>query len=144
MVTGPIAFDAPLGPTVVGFASSLGLVSPPQKAFYDSLPVANDPDSVLNDKDDFLKSLLNSQLVPLGYDTVGLAGSPVNATLESGDYIAAHTYGWTEFEIDPVTQRLTVTTWGIPWYTEAQMAANPAAIIGQTPSVVSRFHVVPQ
>ncbi len=144
VVTGPIAFDAPLGPTVVGFASSLGLVSPPQKAFYDSLPVANDPDSVLNDKDDFLKSLLNSQLVPLGYDTVGLAGSPVNATLESGDYIAAHTYGWTEFEIDPVTQRLTVTTWGIPWYTEAQMAANPAAIIGQTPSVVSRFHVVPQ
>ena len=144
VVTGPVAFDPPIGPVFIDFAFSAHFISAAQKAFYDSLPVVYDSDSIPNDKDDFVKGLLNQLLAPFRYDPVGLAGSPVNATLESGDYLAAHVYGWCEFEIDPVTQRLTVTTWGIPWYTAAQMAANPDAIIGQTPSVVSRFHVDPK
>jgi phosphodiesterase/alkaline phosphatase D-like protein len=41
----------------------------------------------------------------------------VPSTLESGSsYVATHTYGWTEFEIDDASQALTVTTYGIDWY----------------------------
>jgi hypothetical protein len=58
--------------------------------------------------------------------------------------MSAHTFGWTEFEIDPATQYLTVRTYGIEPYTAAQLAANPAGVVGRTPSVVSEFVVAPQ
>ncbi len=144
IITGPIAFDAPLGPTVIGIAVQLGLIDAQSKGFYDALPVAPDPDDTPNDKDDFFKSLLNAQLAPLGYDPVGLAGSPINATLVSGDYVSAHTYGWTEFTIDPVSQQLGITTWGIPAYTRAQMTASPSEVTGRQPVVMSRFTVTPR
>lgn len=143
VITGPVALSPPLGPAVVAGALAAGLIDSNQKAFYDSLPVVYDSDSNVDDKDDFVKYLADQMLVQLGYDTIGLDGSGLNATLESGDYVGVHAYGWTEFQIDAETQRLTVTTWGIPWYTQAQMAADPDGIIGQTPAVISRFHVDP-
>lgn len=147
--TGSVAFDAPLGPTIAELAAAAGLINQQQVAFYNSLPVANDADSLLNDRDDFIKSLINQQVTALGYDPVGLndnlaiANGLINARLLQGDYIASHTYGWTEFDINPATQKLRVTTYGIPFYTEAELLANPAAVLNRTPQIVSQFEVDP-
>ena len=130
IITGPVAYDAPLGPTIIDIATSLGLVSAAQRAFYDSLPLAG--------KDAFVKSLIDANIGSLGYDPIGLAGSPVNATLLQGSYFAVHYFGWCEFAIDPVSQHLEVTTWGIPAYKVGD-PFTPA-----TPAVVSRFEVTPQ
>jgi phosphodiesterase/alkaline phosphatase D-like protein len=141
--TGAVAFDQPFGPTVVNLAASLGLLNAEQVAYYNSLP---------NDiaKDQFIKSLVDAQILPLGYSELGLEGSGIPFTnlmptipgYGQLDYsLATHSYGWTEFEIDPVTGELIVTTWGIPGYSYDEMTANPDLIIGLTPQIVSRFSV---
>ncbi len=144
ITTGAVAFDAPFGPTVVNLAELFGIISPAVRAFYDSLPVANDPDSVVNDKDDFVKQLVDSQIIQFGYDPVGLNGSGIPAELQQGDYIAVHTYGWTEFRVNRQTQRLRITTFGIEPYTEAELLADPQSIISRVPFVVSQFSVNPR
>jgi hypothetical protein len=58
--------------------------------------------------------------------------------------VAAHTYGWTEFEIKKATGQLLVTTHGIDSYTEAQLNDNPSDIVGRSPAIVSQFRVTPQ
>jgi len=147
ITTGSVAFDAPFGQTVASIAAQLGLIDAATKAFYDSLPIANDADSTINDKDDFIKNLTNTQLAALGYDPLGLnnnlasANGLINATLLQGDYVAAHTFGFTQFDVDQATQKLTVTTYGIEAYTEAQLLNNPREIINRTPEVVSQFEV---
>jgi len=148
--TGAVAYDAPFGPSVVDVATLVGLLGPAEKAYYDSLPVANDADSFLNDKDDFVKNLTNSQLAQLGYDPIGLnenlpiANGLIDAQLLQGDYMATHTFGWTQFDIDPETQQLTVTTYGIASYTEAELLADPGSVISRVPQIVSQFTVTPQ
>jgi phosphodiesterase/alkaline phosphatase D-like protein len=134
--TGSVAFDAPFGPTVIEIASAAGLITPEQRAFYDSLSRAG--------KDAFIKNLIDAQLTPFGYDLMGLEGSTIDATLLQGSYLSTHTYGWTEFNIDPQTQQLLVTTYGIDPYTEVQLNANPQSIAGRTPTIVSQFAVNPQ
>ncbi len=144
--TGSVAFDAPFGPTTAGLAATLGLITPISYTQYLSLPVSSDLDSVPNDRDDFIKAVLNQQLTnsALNYDPVGLDGSPINATLLQGDYLAVHTYGWTEFDIAPETQVLTVTTYGIPSYTAVDMTTMPSKLLTQTQQIVSQFRVIPQ
>ncbi len=147
--TGSVAFDAPFGQTVAQLAASAGLLTADQKKIYDALPIANDADSVINDKDDFIKNLVNQQIKPFGYDPIGLndnlaqANGLINAKLLQGDYIAAHTYGWSEFNIDQQTQKLTVTTYGVDAYTRAELEANPTAITSRQPKIVSQFEVTP-
>lgn len=149
ITTGSVAFDAPFGQTVAQLASAVGLLTPAQQQFYNSLPIANDKDSIVNDKDDFIKQIVNSGLNPLGYDPVGLndnlpqANGLINANLLQGDYIAAHTFGWTEFNIDQQTQKLTVTTYGVDAYTREELEANPNAVANRQPKVVSQFEVTP-
>ncbi len=149
ITTGSVAFDAPFGQTVAELGTQVGLVTPEQKAFYDALPVANDADSLVNDKDDFIKQLTNSGLNSLGYDPLGLnanlpqADGLIKATLLQGDYLATHTFGWTEFDIDQATQKLTVTTYGVKNYTETELLKDPSAITGLMPNVVSQFEVLP-
>jgi hypothetical protein len=155
ITTGSVAFDPPFGPAVIDFATLAGLIPPEQRAFYDALPIAPDTDDVLNDKDDFLKFAFQNLVIgPGGYDPIGLntnltadqglIGSfDVEATLLQGDYVAAHTFGWTQFDIDPETQVLTVTTYGIEAYTEAELLADPAAILSRVPAIVSQFEVRP-
>jgi 3-phytase/alkaline phosphatase D len=135
ITTGSVAYDAPFGPTVIELATQAGLLTPQQRAFYDSLPRAG--------KDEFLRQLLDVQLAEQqqGYDPIGLQGAPLAARLVRGSYVAVHTYGWTEFVIDPHTLRLTVTTYGIDPYTRAQLEANPGAITGRAPEAVSEFTV---
>jgi Ca2+-binding RTX toxin-like protein len=100
-----------------------------------------------NDKDDFIKQIVDNGLAPLGYDPVGLnnnlpqAEGLINAKLLQGDYIASHTYGWTEFNIDAETQKLTLTTYGVEAYTREELEANPNAVINRQPKIVSQFEV---
>lgn len=135
IITGSVAFDAPLGPTLVEIAGQAGLLTPQQVAFYQSLPTQA--------RDAFVENLINGAIQPLGYDPLGLQGSPIAATLLAGSYTAAHTFGWSEFTIDAQSQALTVTTWGIEPYTEADLA-NPAAVLARVPQVVQQFVVQPQ
>lgn len=105
ITTGAIAYAAPFGPTVVELAHQLGLISDLEKAFYDSLPLPG--------KEAFVAALVDAQLLPLGYDPVGLSGSSIPATLLNGGWTATHTWGYTEFAVDAATSRLTVTTFGL-------------------------------
>ncbi|MDB9309469.1 5'/3'-nucleotidase SurE [Aphanizomenon sp. CS-733/32] len=142
IITGSVAYDPPFGPTVGNF-----FLTPEQKAFYNSLPVANDVDSTVNDRDDFIKQVVNGGINALGYDPIGLnnnltvANGLIDAKLLQGDYVATHTYGWTEFNIDQATQKLTVTTYGIDPYTRQELEANPTAISSRQPKIVSQFEV---
>jgi hypothetical protein len=124
VTTGAAAFADPFGPTVVGLAAAAGILSPQEVAFYQSLPLPG--------KDAFLQNALDQFLAPLGYDPIGLQGSPVNAQLLQGGYVATHVWGWTEFDIAADTGALTITTWGkLPGTLDA-------------PSVRSKVRVTPQ
>ena len=148
ITTGAVAYERPTGE----FLADLFLAqNPQQKAFYDSLPVAPDTDSDINDKDDFVKKAIDDNLLtPLGFDPLGLdnnlpqAEGLIDATLLEGDYFVGHSYAWSEFDIDKDTQALTVTTYGIDSYTEAELLANPEEIANLTPKVVSKFVVNPK
>jgi phosphodiesterase/alkaline phosphatase D-like protein/predicted AlkP superfamily pyrophosphatase or phosphodiesterase len=141
IVTGSVAYDKPFGPTVADLATQIGLLTAAQKAQYDALPAAG--------KDAFIKNIVDSGLAPLGYDPLGLdknlpqANGLINAKLLQGDYVATNTYGWTEFDIDKQTQKLTVTTYGIDAYNRAELEANPTAITSRVPKIVSQFEVTP-
>ncbi|MEO1131328.1 MAG: phytase [Cyanobacteria bacterium J06639_1] len=151
IVTGPVAFsDGRFGPNVAALSAAAGFISPEELAFYNALPIAPDADDVVNDRDDFVEQLVNGQTELFGYDPVGLdnnlpeAEGLIDATLLQGDYLSAHTYSWTELDIDPVTQELVVTTFGIDSYTEADVLADPEAIVSNTtPFIVSQFAVNP-
>ncbi|MBT9314567.1 phytase [Leptothoe spongobia] len=142
ITTGAVAYEDPTG----RFLGEIFTASDPDlRAFYDSLPIAPDTDDLPNDKDDFVKAAINDTLLaPLGYDPIGLDGSPIDATLLQGDYYVGHSSTWSEFEVDPVTQALTVTTWGIDGYTEEALLADPTSIINQEPVILSQFVVNPQ
>lgn len=124
ITTGAWAFDAPFGPTVAGLAHQLGLIGDAQYGYYNSLPTPA--------KEVFIQGLVNAQLAPMGYDPLGLEGSPIDVQLLQGGYQATHTYGWSEFQIDPTTQELLVTTYGV----------EPG--VKAAPTVVGQFKVKPE
>jgi myo-inositol-hexaphosphate 3-phosphohydrolase/phosphodiesterase/alkaline phosphatase D-like protein len=143
ITTGSVAFDEPFGPTVIDLADALGVLPPGlTRAVYDTLPRAA--------QDDIIKDLVDAQLNPLGYDPLGLdnnlpiADGLIDATLLQGDYVATNTYGWTEFEIEQNTKQLTVTTYGIDFYGEDELLADPQSIVDRTPEIVSQFTIDPQ
>jgi phosphodiesterase/alkaline phosphatase D-like protein/predicted AlkP superfamily pyrophosphatase or phosphodiesterase len=141
ITTGSVAYSKPFGPTVAELGAVLGILTAAQKATYDALPAAG--------KDAFIKNIVNGGLQPLGYDPLGLdknlaqADGLINAKLLQGDYVATNTFGWTEFNIDQKTQKLTVTTYGIDAYTREELEANPTAITKREPKIVSQFEVTP-
>ena len=141
---GPVAYAPTLGPIFITDGINKGYVTEAERATYYALPIANDMDNELDDRDDFAKEILNRELRATGYDEVGLDGSPIDATLLAGDYAALHTYGWTEFEIDVATQALTVTTYGIPVYDEDDLANALENVLAQDMKIVSQFVVNPQ
>lgn len=151
ITTGSVAFDGPFGPSVIEAVSGTPLLPPEQEAFYNALPIAPDGDGLLNDKDDFIREFFKQvTLDPLGLDPLGLddnlpqADGLIDAELLQGGWVSTHTYGWTEFDIDAETQALTVTTWGIDYYTEDQLLADPSSVVGLEPRVVSQFVVYPE
>ncbi len=138
IVTGPIAFDKPFGPTIVDLAAAFGLITPEEQAFYYSLP--NGPD-----KEGFVLGIVNGGLAPLGYNLLSLTENPLpNVELVPGQlYESTNTYGWTEFNIDPVTHKLDIKTWGILPYSQAELEANPDEVTGRIPELVSEFTITP-
>lgn len=136
ITTGSVAFAKPFGPTVAEIARDAGLISDAQYAFYQSLN--------RDQKDSFMSLAINDLLADLGYSPIGLQDGLVDATLVSGSYFVAHTYGWTEFNIDADSGQLRVTTYGIDWYDAADLAANPGEVLGREIKIVSEFTVDPQ
>jgi phosphodiesterase/alkaline phosphatase D-like protein len=135
ITTGSGAFSAPFGPTVAGIAAGLGLPGSLPINTYLSLPGAQ--------QEAYIEGLINAQITPLGYNPLGLQGSPIQAQLTQGTWTATNTFGWTEFDIDPVTQQLCVTTYGVPWYTEEALLANPTLIASLQPTIMQQFCVTP-
>jgi 3-phytase/alkaline phosphatase D len=81
--------------------------------------------------------------VPLSYDPLDLTNSNIQVQSSTGGYVATHIYGWTEFDVDRATKELTVTTYGIPSYSYADLQANTAEVIGRQPTVWQRFTLAP-
>ena len=129
-------FAAPFGPATVAFTPT-ALLPQSEKDRYNSLPTREE-------KDAFVRNILDTRTAPLGYDPVGLEGSGIDARLIQGEYLGVHTYGWNEFEIAPESQQLRVITYGIEPYTQSQLDANPSPIINQKPFIVSEFVVNPK
>src|SRR5262249_16753883 len=137
IITGPVAFDKPFGPTVVDLVTGLGLLTPAQAAVYNSLPEGLA-------KEQFVAGIINPGLAALGYNPLSPTANPLpNMKLLQGLYMATAVYGWTEFTIDPDTQALNVRTWGIDPYNQAQLEADPAGVTGRSPRVVGEFAVTP-
>lgn len=133
ITTGSVAFDAPFGPTVMGLAFGLGLIT---KADYLEYLAAPTPI-----QDAVIGAIVNTQLLGLGYDPLGLEGSGIPASFTLGGPIATHVFGWSEFDIAPGSKRLTVTTYGIDPYTFDDVLADPAAIAARVPQPVSQIVV---
>ena len=142
--TGAIAFDAPFGPTVLDLASAvpagggktlldvfltgLGL---PNRAAFDAFLTPTQKNTALG-------ALVNGQIQPLGYTPVGLEDSGLTTTQIVGGPVATFTYGWTQFEISPGGKRLTVSTFGIPSYTGAEIGVP---LLLRQPTLVQQFTV---
>lgn len=133
IITGPSAFDKPFGPTLVDLAAAFGLITPDQYAAYQNPPVP--PQFAYAYREGFIQTLVNGQLSAFGLDTLGLTGSDINVLSSAGGSTATQTFGWTEFNIDKSTQNLTVTTYGIPAYTDTNIPSNA------NPAVVQSFTV---
>jgi phosphodiesterase/alkaline phosphatase D-like protein len=119
-----VAFDPALGEAAV----DAGDVTILERAIYDSAD--------MDGKDELFQEAFDEFLEGFGYDPTGLEGSEIPATLVEGRYVRAHAFGWVEFQIDPVTQVLTVTVWGIEPY-------EPGDEVGDEPFVLTRFTVDP-
>ncbi len=135
ITTGSVAYDAPFGPTVAAIAFALGMPDTLDPLSFLALP--------LTDREAYIQGLLNSQLDTLGYDSIGLDGSGIDAELLQGAWTATNTFGWTDFDIDPLTQQLTVTTWGVHAYNELDLLADPDAVMALEPFIVQQFVVNP-
>ncbi len=131
-------FAAPFGPATVGFTPA-SLLAAQGKSQAEYLALTDRAA-----KDQYVREILDYRTATLlGYDPIGLEGSEIDATLLQGEFLATHTYGWTEFDIAPGTGQLTVTTYGVTPYTEASLLASPDPILNAQPEIVAQFVVNP-
>ncbi|MFO1497688.1 MAG: alkaline phosphatase D family protein [Verrucomicrobiota bacterium] len=147
VVTGPVAYDAPFGPTALELADDFQVAPGISllKLFlsnvgYPDLPSFRQALSTA-EQDAAIIALIDSQLQLLGYNPIGLSNSPVQATLDLGAYYSLQTYGWTEFSIAVTNQLLTVTTYGIDYYRTNEVSSE---LLNRVPRVLSQFHVRPR
>lgn len=135
--TGSVAYYEPFGPTVVALAAELELLTEDQVAIYLGSNSA--------EREAFIQALINAQVEPLNYPSVGLDDSDlIDAELLQGTWTATGTFGWTEFEIDAETQVLTITTYGIKFYSPTEIADNPDEVLSREPQIVQQFVVRPK
>lgn len=131
------AFDPPTGQFIVENAAEIGLLSSERYAEYQAMSIP--------EKDALLEDLFNRVVLKLqGFTPLGLDDSLVTFERVTGGWVVGHTFGWTEFEIAPDSDQLTITTWGVPAYTPAQAASDPAAILALTPAIMSQLIITPQ
>lgn len=143
IMAGPVAiqlnlgsgpFAAPFGPATVAFTPN-AVLPPEQKERYRNF-------TSQEEKDEFVRDVIDARLNKFGYDTLGLEGSEIagiDANLVQGSYTENHVFSWTEFAIAPDTQQLTVTTYGIEPYFQDELEANPDAITSRPPEIVYQF-----
>lgn len=135
VTTGPVAHNPPFAITLVRAALLMGVPGALSEADFNALSPAL--------QEVYIQTLVNAQLSALGYDALGLQGSGIDASLLQGGYTATDSYGWTDFAIDPHSQVLTITTYGISPYTQQDVNNNLAGILSRTPQIVSQFQVNP-
>lgn len=128
-------FAAPFGPTLIA-SSSIDTISPDTREAYFNLDTTSQ-------KDQFVQTIVNNQLNELGYDLIGLEETEFNAELTQGSYFSVHNFSWTEFVVNPQTQQLQVTVYGIEPYTQTELETIPAAILSRQPQVISQFVINP-
>ncbi len=137
VTTGPVAFYPPTGAATVDGAAQFGLISQPDYEAYQKMSIP--------EKDKVLLGLFNQYAMQLqGFEDLGLANSLINAELVKGEYIAGHVFGWTEFDVAPDTQVLTITTWGIPAYSPEDATKRSQDILALKPEVINQLVVTPQ
>jgi 3-phytase/alkaline phosphatase D len=136
IITGSVAYSAPAGPTFAQLGLATGAITPAQFAFYQSLPNAG--------KDAFIASVLDGVVGGYGYSPTGIQDPSINATFTVGGPVSVHHYGWTEFDIDAETKGLTLTTYGVDWYTPQEAAADPQGIIARPITVRQQIVVTPR
>lgn len=142
---GPVAYDPPFGPQ---FIEKLVEKDPTKDEEDLKEFLLLDPES----QNDEVKGKLNTALTLNGAPTIGLGGEFIHtnylqlqnaypiphATRLEGRFDVTNVYGWTEFDIDAATQKLTVTTYGMNYYT----ADDPVdSYSGRKPSVVGKFEI---
>ena len=123
VITGSVAYSAPAGPTFAELGLQTGALTPDQYAFYLTLPNPA--------KDEFIRTLLDGVIGIYGYSPTGIQDPSIDATFTVGGPLAAHHYGWTEFDVDSDSKALTITTYGVDWYTPAEAQADPQGIIAR-------------
>jgi len=148
VTTGSVAFSAPFGPTVLQIAESLPIIPGVSlaDAFFAGIGLTRPQFAALDpvtQSNLVAAGLINPHISALS-TPIGLQDSGLNViSATPGAYANLFTFGWTEFQIDAITQNLTVNTYGLPWYDPTAAAANPVAIAALNPSLLSSFTVAP-
>ncbi len=131
------AYYKPTGMLVMDSATEIGLLSKERYAAYQNLPIP--------EKDAMLEGIFNAIVLGLqGFTPIGLEDSLVNWERVTGGWIIGHTYGWSEFEVSPDTETLTITTYGVPAYSPEQARDDSETILAMTPQVMSQLIITPQ
>ena len=142
ITTGSVAFDPVFGAAALDIAGQLGLLPEALVALVDAIPSLALKDAIVEQAFNLLT------LAPRGYDPLGLddnlaqADGLIDAELLEGGWVAANSYGWSEFDIDAETQALTITTWGIPAYAPDEVGT--LRYRDTQPEIVSQFVVNPE
>jgi hypothetical protein len=127
IITGSVAYSAPAGPTFAELGLATGAIDPSTYAFYQTLPGFA--------QDQFIQALLDQIVPSYGYSPMGIQDPSIDAEFTVGGPVAVHHYGWTEFEVETVSKDLVMTTYGVDWYSPADVAADPAAILARPVTV---------
>lgn len=146
VTTGPVAYDPPFGPTILNIAAGISVT--PLFTLLDAFLIgvgAPDLDTFESDfsvseKNAAVHDFANLLLIPGGYDSIGLEGSPIRVIEEEGGYVNVFSYGWTEFDISPESGALTVTVYGVDSYSAAEIGAGTADL---EPVALSRHRIAP-
>ncbi|MFZ4503832.1 MAG: alkaline phosphatase D family protein [Methylovulum sp.] len=145
--TGSVAFAPAFGVSVIELLTAIpngdailaqlyGAVGVSDLAGFNQLPMAV--------KDAAMTGIVNAQLTPLGYTSVGLDDNErIHAKLTKGSYSALFNFGWTRFDIAPDTQNLKVTTYGIEPYSIEDMQTNSVEMNKRRPKILNQFVVTP-
>jgi alkaline phosphatase D len=168
--TGPVAYDSPYGSKLIEIVRKvpdfdlqgsqlcppagipciepfcpIPCVTVPTLPEYESLP-PEAKDIVIKAIMDLILTVHLKPWTGLGFDgppvfVPDIYKQEVFAKKLLGSYVSTNTLGWTEFEIDRATQKLTVKTYGIQNYTPEVEIEN---LLNLEPRIVSQFEVHPQ
>jgi phosphodiesterase/alkaline phosphatase D-like protein len=134
----------PIAPQIPPFLAAL----PPENPFHLTAEALALYDSLSNaGKDAFVEAILNNAIEAFSVlygvnNPIGLDSS--QAELMEGSYFVGHSFGWTDFNInDALNGELIVTTYGVPFYTDADLADDPQAVLDLEPEIVSQFKLTP-